>query len=48
MKKHEKASAEVNRRDFIKGGSFATLMTLMGGVALKAQDKPKTEPANAD
>src|SRR2546427_624871 len=28
-----------NRRDFLKSGSFATLMTMMGGVELLAQDK---------
>jgi len=27
-------SAELNRRDFLKGGSFATLMTMLGGVEL--------------
>ena len=27
-------TAELNRRDFLKGGSFATLMTLLGGVEL--------------
>jgi predicted dehydrogenase len=32
---------DLNRRDFLRGGSFATLMTLLGGVELRAQDKPK-------
>ena len=32
MNKNE--SAELNRRDFLKGGSFATLMTMLGGVEL--------------
>src|SRR5690348_12360113 len=27
-------TAELNRRDFLKGGSFATLMTVLGGVEL--------------
>lgn len=30
-------SAGFNRRDFLKGGSFATLMTMLGGVPLFAQ-----------
>lgn len=36
--------AEVNRRDFLKGSSFATLMTMMGGVQLFAQPTPEPEP----
>ena len=33
--------SEVNRRDFLAGGSFATMMMLMGGVPLNAaEDKP--------
>lgn len=32
---------QVNRRSFLKGGSFATLMTLLGGVELKAQTASK-------
>jgi predicted dehydrogenase len=31
---------DLNRREFLRGGSFSTLMMLMGGVALKAEDKP--------
>jgi predicted dehydrogenase len=34
-------SAEFNRRDFLKGGSFATLMTMLGGVPLMAQPAPE-------
>lgn len=34
------ADQDLNRRGFIKGGSFATLMMMMGAVELKAQDKP--------
>jgi predicted dehydrogenase len=37
MNQTDSSSAEFNRRDFLKGGSFATLMTLMGGVQLIAQ-----------
>jgi predicted dehydrogenase len=37
---------DLNRRDFLRGGSFASLMVLMGGVPiLHAQDKPKEEGA---
>lgn len=37
---------DLNRRDFLRGGSFASLMVLMGGVPiLNAQDKPKEEGA---
>ena len=43
-------NAEFNRRDFLKGGSFATLMTMMGGVPLFAdpvpEAKPETKPAD--
>ena len=42
MKKEENI-IEQNRRDFIKGSSLATLMMLMGGVPIRAEDKPKTE-----
>src|SRR5947207_7639305 len=30
-----------NRRDFLKSGSFATLMTMMGGVELIAQEEQR-------
>src|SRR5512136_34309 len=36
MNENESIS-EYNRRDFLKGGSFAALATLMGGVRLVAQ-----------
>ncbi len=38
---------DVNRRAFLRGGSLATLMTLMGGVALEAEEKPKEAEAKA-
>lgn len=42
-------NAELNRRDFLKGGSMATLMAMMGGVPLIAQAEPEkkadAEPA---
>jgi predicted dehydrogenase len=38
---------DVNRRDFIRGGSTATLMTMLGGVELKAAEAPKAPEAKA-
>lgn len=32
---------ELNRRDFLRGGSFAALLSALGAVELRAQDKPK-------
>ena len=40
--------SEFNRRDFIKGSSFAALMTMLGGVELTAQTPPATESAATD
>jgi len=38
---------DFNRRDFLRGGSFATLMTLLGGVELTAQTAAdKDKPTN--
>ena len=37
MSQPENNEAGFNRRDFLKGGSFAALMTMMGGVQLLAQ-----------
>lgn len=39
-------SNDYNRRDFLKGTSIATLMAMMGGVELRAED-PKPAPADA-
>src|SRR5277367_3698605 len=39
----ENGGMEFNRRDFIKGASFGTLMMMMGGVPLQAADT-NTEP----
>src|SRR5512140_3263425 len=38
---------DYNRRDFLKSGSVATLMTMLGGVELMAQNAPapETKPA---
>ncbi len=41
-------NADFNRRDFIKGGSLATLMTFLGGVEITAQTEAKAEVAKAD
>ena len=38
MSAPQNSSTSYNRRDFLKGGSLATLMTLLGGVELIAQD----------
>jgi predicted dehydrogenase len=37
MNQPDTSNADFNRRDFLKGSSFAALMTLMGGVELMAQ-----------
>ena len=37
MNEHENDALGYNRRDFIKGGSIATMMAMMGGVELFAQ-----------
>jgi predicted dehydrogenase len=41
-------SSEFNRRDFLKGGSLATLMTLLGGVEIRAQTETKPAEAGKD
>ncbi len=35
--------SDLNRRDFLRGGSLATIMTMLGAVELRAEDKPKEE-----
>ena len=37
MNENENEALGYNRRDFLKGGSVATLMTMLGGVELFAQ-----------
>jgi len=44
MNENESDPLGFNRRDFLRGGSFATLMTMLGGVPLLA---PAEEPAPA-
>jgi predicted dehydrogenase len=34
-------AAELNRRDFLRGSSVATLMTMLGGVEIKGAEAPK-------
>jgi predicted dehydrogenase len=41
--KKSKTLADVNRRNFLKGSSFATLMTMLGGVELRAQSSAPAE-----
>lgn len=43
MNPPENQNADVTRRNFLKGGSFATLMAMMGGVELIAQTPPAPE-----
>jgi predicted dehydrogenase len=45
MNQADSSNADFNRRDFLKGSSFAALMTLMGGVQLMAQaeSEPKVD-----
>ena len=49
MSEPQNNGPDFNRRDFLKGSSFATLMTMMGGVQLFAQATPEpkgeTKPA---
>ncbi len=44
MREHDSQNQDFNRRDFLKGGSMATIMAMLGGVELIAQ----TNPAPAD
>jgi predicted dehydrogenase len=37
MNEQQSSSSEFNRRDFLRGGSMATVMTMLGGVDLLAQ-----------
>src|SRR5436190_20417651 len=42
MNVNENDALGVNRRDFLKSGSFATLMTMLGGVELLAETNSPT------
>lgn len=48
MNKVETDSMEFNRRDFLRGSSVATLMTMLGGVDLFAQATPEPESKAQD
>jgi len=48
MNKPEADTTEVNRRDFLKGSSVATLMAMMGGVPLIAQPAPEERKVDAE
>jgi predicted dehydrogenase len=43
-RKEQGDQSDFNRRDFLKSSSISTMMMMMGGVALRAEDKP---PATA-
>ncbi len=44
----EKSSADFNRRDFLRGASIGSLMLAMGGIPLKAEDKPAAQTPETD
>jgi predicted dehydrogenase len=44
MNEHESKPEDLKRRDFLKGGSAASLMTLLGGVELFAQTAAQPAP----
>jgi predicted dehydrogenase len=46
MNEQQSSSSEFNRRDFLRGGSMATLMTMLGGVDLLAQTNAATTAAD--
>ena len=48
MNQSHDSQADFNRRDFLKGSSFAALMTMMGGVQLMAQSAPEQKSAVPD
>jgi len=48
MNENENDPLGYNRRDFLKGGSVATLMTMLGGVELLGQSAPAGETKSDD
>jgi predicted dehydrogenase len=46
--KRETDSTNINRRDFLRGGSFATLMTMLGGVQIAAQSTQQTDASSLE
>src|SRR5215470_15793580 len=41
---NQKENLEFNRRDFLKSGSVATLMSMLGGVEILAAEEASKEP----
>lgn len=48
MNSQPPSASEFNRRDFIRGGSIATLLSMLGGVELKAAEAAGDAPAKSD
>jgi predicted dehydrogenase len=49
MNENDNDALGYNRRDFLRGGSLATVMTMLGGVELLAQtNEPSSTPAKAE
>jgi predicted dehydrogenase len=49
MNENENDALGFNRRDFLRGGSLATVMTMLGGVELLGQtNQPSSAPANGE
>src|SRR5580765_7225535 len=46
MNENQSDSRDVNRREFLKGGSVATLMTMLGGVELVRGDEAASAKAS--
>src|SRR2546425_7249645 len=44
MKNSRKSAPEGTRRDFLKGSSLATLMSMLGGIELRAQNSGSEAP----
>src|SRR6185503_12112774 len=47
-KKEGQREQDLNRRTFLKGSSLSTLMMMMGGVAIQAQEKSKEAAAEPE
>ncbi len=48
MNSQQPPASEFNRRDFIRGGSIATLLSMLGGVELRAAEPAGGAPAKSD
>ena len=42
MNSQQATPADLNRRDFLRSGSIATVMTMLGGVELRSAEPPKS------